>query len=168
MDVSIRDTGVIPATPAARRLAEEQDWRTESPSPDHVGDALDRIGFPTDRHDYVVLTAHDDGYSVRFTGDEDRRVPVERPSFTATARGVAAREYGLDALGRTRRPFVPAEDVGEEYDQAVRLFNPDMREVSERFDHPISTTPEQGPHSDHWQYVKHGVPGYHVTSETGS
>ncbi|MFC7166463.1 M28 family metallopeptidase [Halospeciosus flavus] len=41
-------------------------------------------------------------------------------------------------------------------------------EVSAAFDHPISTTPEQGPHSDHWEYVKWGVPGYHVTSESGS
>jgi Zn-dependent M28 family amino/carboxypeptidase len=40
--------------------------------------------------------------------------------------------------------------------------------VSERFDHPIATTPRLGPHSDHWQYVKWGVPGYHLTSETGS
>ncbi|MFW6002906.1 MAG: M28 family peptidase [Halanaeroarchaeum sp.] len=39
-------------------------------------------------------------------------------------------------------------------------------DVAEAFGHPIHTTPEQGPHSDHWQYVKWGVPGYHVTSRT--
>lgn len=39
--------------------------------------------------------------------------------------------------------------------------------VAGRFDHPISLTPEQGPHSDHWPFVRRGVPGYHVTSETG-
>ncbi len=39
--------------------------------------------------------------------------------------------------------------------------------VTERFDHPIATTPRLGPHSDHWPYVERGVPGYHVTSETG-
>lgn len=39
--------------------------------------------------------------------------------------------------------------------------------VGSEFDHPIKTIPEQGPHSDHWPYVKWGVPGFHVMSETG-
>jgi Zn-dependent M28 family amino/carboxypeptidase len=39
--------------------------------------------------------------------------------------------------------------------------------VADRFDHPIPTTPRLGPHSDHWPYVKRGVPGSHFTSETG-
>ncbi|MFB6081210.1 MAG: M28 family peptidase [Halanaeroarchaeum sp.] len=39
-------------------------------------------------------------------------------------------------------------------------------EVADRFDHPFETTPEMGPHSDHWPYVQWGVPGYHVTSVT--
>ncbi len=39
--------------------------------------------------------------------------------------------------------------------------------VADRFDHPVATTPKLGPHSDHWSYVQWGVPGYHVTSETG-
>jgi Zn-dependent M28 family amino/carboxypeptidase len=38
--------------------------------------------------------------------------------------------------------------------------------VRDRFDHPISTTPEMVPHSDHWPFVRHGVPGYTVASET--
>ncbi len=40
--------------------------------------------------------------------------------------------------------------------------------VADRFDHPVATTPRLSPHSDHWPYVRRGVPGYHVTSETGS
>ncbi|MEF8774340.1 MAG: M28 family peptidase [Halobacteriales archaeon] len=40
--------------------------------------------------------------------------------------------------------------------------------VGERFDHPVRTNPQQGPHSDHWPFVRWGVPGYHVMSETGS
>ena len=39
--------------------------------------------------------------------------------------------------------------------------------VADRFDHPVKTIPEQGPHSDHWPFVEWGVPGYHVMSETG-
>ena len=39
--------------------------------------------------------------------------------------------------------------------------------VRERFDHPVESTPEQGPHSDHWPYVlAGGVPAYHVVSES--
>jgi Zn-dependent M28 family amino/carboxypeptidase len=41
-------------------------------------------------------------------------------------------------------------------------------EVGDGLGHPVKTIPEQGPHSDHWPYVKWGVPGYHVMSETGN
>lgn len=40
-------------------------------------------------------------------------------------------------------------------------------EVGERFDHPVETVPKQGPHSDHWPFVRWGVPGYHAGSDTG-
>lgn len=39
--------------------------------------------------------------------------------------------------------------------------------VANRFHHPIKTIPRMGPHSDHWPFVKWGVPGYHVMSDTG-
>jgi Zn-dependent M28 family amino/carboxypeptidase len=38
--------------------------------------------------------------------------------------------------------------------------------VGDRFDHRVSVSPDLSPHSDHWEYVKYGVPGYHVASET--
>jgi len=38
--------------------------------------------------------------------------------------------------------------------------------VADRLDHPVTTSPKLGPHSDHWPYVQWGVPGYHVMSET--
>lgn len=41
------------------------------------------------------------------------------------------------------------------------------RDVADRFDHPVTVSPELNPHSDHWEYVKYGVPGYHVASRTG-
>ncbi|WP_121742399.1 M28 family peptidase [Natronorubrum halophilum] len=37
-------------------------------------------------------------------------------------------------------------------------------DVAERYDHPIETIPKLGPHSDHWPFVRRGVPGYHVKS----
>ena len=36
--------------------------------------------------------------------------------------------------------------------------------VADRYDHPIETVPKLGPHSDHWPFVRRGVPGYHVKS----
>ncbi|MFW5896289.1 MAG: M28 family peptidase, partial [archaeon] len=38
--------------------------------------------------------------------------------------------------------------------------------VAERFDHPISTVPRMVPHSDHWPFVRWGVPGYMVSSKS--
>ncbi|MFB6220442.1 MAG: M28 family peptidase [Halolamina sp.] len=38
--------------------------------------------------------------------------------------------------------------------------------VSERFDHPIETVPRMVPHSDHWPFVRWGVPGYMVSSSS--
>ncbi len=39
-------------------------------------------------------------------------------------------------------------------------------DVTDRFDHPVSVSPEMSTHSDHWPYVAGGVPGYHVASES--
>ncbi|WP_247009653.1 M28 family peptidase [Halorientalis litorea] len=38
--------------------------------------------------------------------------------------------------------------------------------VRDRFDHPIELDPRMGPHSDHWSYVKRGVPACYVLSDT--
>jgi Zn-dependent M28 family amino/carboxypeptidase len=59
--------------------------------------------------------------------------------------------------GRTLKFYTHAFDALQDAAEAI----------GERYGHPITTTPEQGPHSDHWEYVKWGVPGYHVVSETG-
>jgi Zn-dependent M28 family amino/carboxypeptidase len=42
-----------------------------------------------------------------------------------------------------------------------------VESVADRFSHPVQTIPRMGPHSDHWPFVKWGVPGYHVMSDTG-
>ncbi len=56
-------------------------------------------------------------------------------------------------LSFTTHGFEPLADVAET--------------LTDRFDHPVSVEPEQGPHSDHWPYVQWGVPGIHVMSNTG-
>ncbi|MFC7097955.1 M28 family peptidase [Halobaculum marinum] len=38
--------------------------------------------------------------------------------------------------------------------------------LADRFDHPVSTSEAQVPHSDHWPFVVHGVPGFMVAGET--
>jgi Zn-dependent M28 family amino/carboxypeptidase len=38
--------------------------------------------------------------------------------------------------------------------------------VADDLDHHVAVTPELGPHSDHWPFVKWGVPGTHVYSKT--
>jgi Zn-dependent M28 family amino/carboxypeptidase len=59
--------------------------------------------------------------------------------------------------GRTLRAYTHGfDDLGAAFDR-----------VADRFDHPITTVPEQSPHSDHWPFVLQGVPGAHTMSETG-
>ncbi|MDY6780764.1 MAG: M28 family metallopeptidase, partial [Halobacteria archaeon] len=41
-----------------------------------------------------------------------------------------------------------------------------VRRTGERFGHPVDVVPRHNPHSDHWPFVKKGVPGYHVRSNT--
>jgi Zn-dependent M28 family amino/carboxypeptidase len=39
--------------------------------------------------------------------------------------------------------------------------------VADRLDHPVDAIPRQLPHSDHWPFVKWGVPGLMMMSDTG-
>ncbi|WP_323674890.1 M20/M25/M40 family metallo-hydrolase [Halorubellus sp. PRR65] len=39
-------------------------------------------------------------------------------------------------------------------------------DVTDRLGHPAYVSPELGPHSDHWPFVQHGVPGTHVYGKT--
>ena len=64
-----------------------------------------------------------------------------------------------DGVGRARDLQLMTHGFDELSDAAAT--------VSERFDHPIHTIPRQAPHSDHWPFVKWGVPGYHAGSASG-
>ncbi|MBP2252185.1 Zn-dependent M28 family amino/carboxypeptidase [Halarchaeum solikamskense] len=86
----------------------------------------------------LVGSAHD--AAIR---DLDRVRAVLNLDGVAAARTLECTTHGFDALGRV------------------------VREVADRFSHPITIDPELGPHSDHWNYVQHGVPGYVVASDTG-
>ncbi len=162
-----------------------------------IGDATSQnvhaeLGPETD--DVVLLTSHVDAHDIaEGAGDNGAGTAL----VVEVARALAAREddldtrvacvcYGAEEVGL----------VGSGYDADVRnhdgikaIVNNDgvvrgrtlrcythgfdalqtaAETVGERFDHPVETTPELGPHSDHWPYVKWGVPGYHVMSKTGS
>ncbi|MDY6766308.1 MAG: hypothetical protein SVW77_02980 [Candidatus Nanohaloarchaea archaeon] len=136
MDSNTAVSRVLPSVSDTRRRAEEREWRTDSPSPDPVGDVLDEINVPTDAHDYVILTAKEDGHAINFIGDDTRRIPVERSSVSGAIRDVAARRYGIEAVHR--RPFTPAADVPEEYERAVRLFNPDLQELDRTYQDEVA------------------------------
>jgi len=41
-----------------------------------------------------------------------------------------------------------------------------VADVADDLGHPVSVTPELGPHSDHWPFVEWGVPGTHVYGKT--
>lgn len=42
-----------------------------------------------------------------------------------------------------------------------------IEDVKDRFGHPMTVSPNHGPHSDHWPFVQRGIPGVHVMTETG-
>ncbi len=81
--------------------------------------------------------------------DADRRDPdnvraVVNNDGVATARTLKAFTHGFDGLAAA------------------------VEAVADRFDHPVETAPRLSPHSDHWPFVSRGVPGYQLTSATGS
>ncbi|SEO39357.1 Zn-dependent amino-or carboxypeptidase, M28 family [Halogranum amylolyticum] len=74
--------------------------------------------------------------------DRERVKAVVNVDCTVRGRTLQFDTHGFDAL----------EDAAET--------------VADRFGHPISTNPKLVPHSDHWPFVRWGVPGYMVSAET--
>ena len=150
------------------------------------------LGPETD--DVVLLTSHVDAHDIaEGAGDNGAGTAL----VVAVAHALAAREddldtrvecvvYGAEEVGLVGSGY----DAGlRDHDRIKAIVNNDgvvrgrtlrcytngfdaletaAETVGDRFDHPIETTPELAPHSDHWPYVQWGVPGYHVMSETGS
>jgi Zn-dependent M28 family amino/carboxypeptidase len=148
------------------------------------------IGPDTD--EAVLVTSHVDAHDIA-EGAMDNGAGTA--AVVEVARALAAREADLDcrvefvAFGAEEVGLVGSSHLADERDHdAVRaILNLDgvvrgrtlklythgfdgldaaAERVADRFDHPITTTPEQGPHSDHWPFVQWGVPGVHVMSET--
>ena len=150
------------------------------------------LGPETD--EAVLLTSHVDAHDIaEGAGDNGAGTAL----VVAVARALAAREddldtrvecicYGAEEVGLVGSGYdaelrdhdgikAIVNNDGVVRGRTLRLYTHGFdaleaaaEAVGDRFDHPVETTPELGPHSDHWPYVQWGVPGYHVMSKTGS
>jgi Zn-dependent M28 family amino/carboxypeptidase len=149
------------------------------------------LGPDTDEE--VLVTSHVDAHDIA-EGAMDNGAGTA--TVVEMARALSEREDELErtvhfvAFGAEEVGLVGSERMAEEYDldRIAGIVNNDgvvrgrtlalythgfdaleaaAETVADRFDHPIETIPEMGPHSDHWPFVKWGVPGYHVGSRTG-
>ncbi|USZ68748.1 M28 family peptidase [Halorussus salilacus] len=150
------------------------------------------LGPDTDEE--VLVTSHVDAHDIA-EGAADNGAGTAM--VVELAKALAAREDELDtkvhfiAYGSEEVGLVGSgyDAANREFDSVKAVLNSDgvvrgrtlsfythgfdaldsaAEGVADDFGHPVKTIPEQGPHSDHWPYVKWGVPGYHVMSETGS
>jgi Zn-dependent M28 family amino/carboxypeptidase len=148
------------------------------------------LGPETD--DRVLVTSHVDAHDIA-EGAMDNGAGTAM--VVELARALAAREAELDTriefvtFGAEEVGLVGSEHFASETDHGTikAVLNNDgvvrgrtldllthgfdelgasAERVGDQFDHPISQTPELGPHSDHWPFTKWGVPGYHAKSKT--
>ena len=156
------------------------------------GNAVAELG--PDTEEVVLLSSHVDAHDIA-EGARDNGAGTA--TIVEIAKALAAREDDLDtrvkciAYGAEEVGLVGSELASETADRdAIRaIVNVDSNmgnrtleltthrfdelaaaaeRVSERFDHPISTVPRMVPHSDHWPFVRWGVPGYMVSSKSDS
>ena len=133
-----------------------------------------------DAHD-IAEGAMDNGAGTAMLVELARTLSLREGALETRVEFVAfgAEEVGLLGSNHHAETVEPGDIVGVvNNDGVVRGRTlaaythgfPELRDaierVAERFDHPITTNPELGPHSDHWPYVTRGIPGYHVYSET--
>jgi Zn-dependent M28 family amino/carboxypeptidase len=154
------------------------------------GNVHAELGPPSEEE--VLVTSHVDAHDIA-EGAMDNGAGTA--TLVEVARVLADREDELDtrvhfvAFGAEEVGLVGSGHMAEDYDldgikgvvnndgvvrgRTLRLtthgfdgLDAAADAVAERFDHPIGTVPEMGPHSDHWPFVQWGVPGIHVMSET--
>jgi Zn-dependent M28 family amino/carboxypeptidase len=154
------------------------------------GNVHAELGPDTERE--LLVTSHVDAHDIA-EGAMDNGAGTA--TLVELARALATREDELEtkvhfvAFGAEEVGLVGSSRMAENYDldrikavlnndgvvrgRTLRLTTHGFDEleaaaetVAERFDHPIATVPEMGPHSDHWPFVQWGVPGYHAMAET--
>ena len=154
------------------------------------GNAVAELGPDTDEH--LIVSSHVDAHDLA-EGAMDNGAGTA--TIVEVAQALATREDKLDirvrfvAFGSEEVGLVGSSVAAEAADRdAVRavvnvdsnVFGRTLRldhhdfdaladaaeQVSDRFDHPVSTGGELVPHSDHWPFVKRGIPGYMISGET--
>jgi Zn-dependent M28 family amino/carboxypeptidase len=105
--------------------------------------------------------------------EADLETRVEFVAFGAEEVGlVGSAELAATVDPETVKVVVNNDGVVRGRDLAAHSHGfPELRaaveRVTDRLDHPFTVDPNHGPHSDHWPFVEHGIPGYHVFAETG-
>ena len=154
------------------------------------GNAIAELG--PDTEEYVILSCHVDAHDIA-EGARDNGAGTA--TMVEVARALAAREdeldvrvkcigYGAEEVGLYGSEF---EAEHADLDSIKAIVNVDSNmggrtlsltthhfdeleaaadRVADRFGHPVSTVPRMVPHSDHWPFVRWGVPGYTVSSES--
>ena len=104
--------------------------------------------------------------------EDELETAVEFVAYGAEEVGLVGSEHHADAIDHDDVKVVLNND-GVVRDRTLDLITHGFdelgaaaRRVADRFGHPVSTTPDIAPHSDHWPFTKWGVPGAHVTSKT--
>ncbi len=94
---------------------------------------------------------------VAFGAEEVGLVGSAHLAETADLDGIKA-VLNNDGVGRGRTLSMTSQRFDALEDATER--------VADRYDHPIKVAPRMGPHSDHWPFVRQGVPGLHALSKT--
>ncbi|PSP97956.1 peptidase M28 [Halobacteriales archaeon QS_4_70_19] len=106
------------------------------------------------------------------TREADLETRVEFVCFGAEEVGLLGSHHHADRVDPTTvRAVVNNDGVVRgrtlaAYTHGFPALRAAFERVADRFDHPVRVNPELGPHSDHWPYVTHGIPGTHVHAET--
>ncbi|WP_264555837.1 M28 family peptidase [Halocatena marina] len=107
--------------------------------------------------------------------EDELETQVHFVVFGAEEVGLCGSEYEADRADLDRIKAVVNNDgiargrTVSAYTHGFDDLDDALIEIEETFDHPISKSPQQGPHSDHWPFViKGGVPSVHLMSETGT
>ncbi|ELZ91721.1 aminopeptidase [Haloferax mucosum ATCC BAA-1512] len=165
------------------------DVTCEAPETDS-GNVHAELGPKTD--DEVLVTSHLDAHDIAegamdngagtamvvelaralAAREDELETRVRFVCFGAEEVGLVGSEYEADRLDAERSNVKAiVNNDGVVAGRTLKLHTHGFDEleavaetVSDRFDHDISTIPEQLPHSDHWSFVAHGVPAYMVGS----
>jgi Zn-dependent M28 family amino/carboxypeptidase len=140
------------------------------------------VGAHVDGHD-ISQAAIDNGAGVavlcevaRALGElvEELETRVRFVGFGCEELGlVGSQHYAADCDGSSIKVVVNLDGIGEGRDLKVSNnrypgVRPCVEQLADEFDHPVECVREYIVHSDHWPFVRMGVPGVMVHAESGN